>query len=74
MVSATHLCNTSAFAETAQRIVQDRNARGDDRVGYWYYDDPALDHLGCDWHPSAQDHRIISGLLDDYLATLPLRW
>ncbi|MFD0391994.1 hypothetical protein ACFQ3Z_01445 [Streptomyces nogalater] len=24
---------------------------GDDRVGYWYYDDPGLDRLGCDWHP-----------------------
>ncbi|WDM11171.1 acetylxylan esterase [Streptomyces lavenduligriseus] len=73
VVSATAVSGT-AFADTAQAIVRDRNARGDDRVGYWYYDDPGLDHLGCDWHPSLQDHRIISGLLDRYLATVPLDW
>jgi lysophospholipase L1-like esterase len=73
VVSATNL-GSSPFAETVEGIARARNARGDDRIGYWYYDDPALDHLGCDWHPSAQDHRIISGLLDAYLATLPLCW
>ena len=73
VVSAANLAS-SPFARTAERIVRTRNAEGDGRVGYWYYDDPALDHLGCDWHPSAQDHRIISGLLDDHLAALPLRW
>lgn len=74
VVSATYVANTAAFAETALRIVQARNRRGDSRVRYWYYDGPGLDYLGCDWHPSFHDHRIISGLLDDYLATLPLRW
>ncbi|MET9440641.1 SGNH/GDSL hydrolase family protein [Streptomyces sp. NPDC006610] len=73
VVSATAVSGT-AFADTARDIVTDRNARGDDRVGYWYYDDPGLDRLGCDWHPSLRDHRIISGLLDQYLATLPLDW
>ncbi|MEU0744189.1 SGNH/GDSL hydrolase family protein [Streptomyces sp. NPDC006134] len=73
VVSAT-LVSGTAFADTARGIVRDRNARGDDRVGYWYYDDPGLDRLGCDWHPSLRDHRIISGLLDRYLATLPLDW
>ncbi|MEU9576443.1 SGNH/GDSL hydrolase family protein [Streptomyces chilikensis] len=73
VVSATSVSGT-AFAETTRGIVRDRNARGDDRVGHWYYDDPALDRLGCDWHPSLHDHRIISGLLDRYLATLPLDW
>ncbi|CAM5652945.1 Acetylxylan esterase / glucomannan deacetylase [Streptomyces alboniger] len=74
VVSATHLWNTTAFADATLRIVQQRNRRGDSRVRHWYYDDPGLDHLGCDWHPSLSDHRIISGLLDDHLATLPLRW
>ncbi|GAA2432765.1 SGNH/GDSL hydrolase family protein [Streptomyces glaucus] len=73
VVSATLVAGT-AFADTARDIVRDRNARGDDRVGYWYYDDPGLDRLGCDWHPSLHDHRIISGLLDQHLATLPLDW
>ncbi len=74
VVSATLLSNTTTFADTAQRIVQDRNQQGDDQIRYWYYDDPALDRLGCDWHPSAHDDRIISGLLNDYLAALPLSW
>lgn len=74
LVSATSLPGSTVFAETVERIARTRNTRGDDRVGHWYYDDPALDHLGCDWHPSAADHRIISGLLDDRLAALPLCW
>ncbi len=74
VVSATPSGSTAAFAEATQRIAQKRNAQGDARIGNWYYDDPALDRLGCDWHPSLHDHRIISGLLDDYLATLPLTW
>ncbi|MFD7919288.1 SGNH/GDSL hydrolase family protein [Streptomyces sp. NPDC059740] len=74
VVSATAVASTTVFADTAQRVVRTRNAQGDSRVGYWYYDDPGLDRLGCDWHPSAHDHRIISGLLDQYLATLPLDW
>ncbi|MDT0347431.1 SGNH/GDSL hydrolase family protein [Streptomyces litchfieldiae] len=65
---------STAFADTVQRVAQGRNQQGDDRVGYWYFGDAALDHLGCDWHPSARDHRIISGLLNDYLARLPLNW
>ncbi|MFF4028886.1 SGNH/GDSL hydrolase family protein [Streptomyces sviceus] len=73
VVSATDL-GSSPFAETVEGIARARNARGDERVGHWYYADPALDHLGCDWHPSARDHRLISGLLDDHLATLPLCW
>ncbi|MFI0538059.1 SGNH/GDSL hydrolase family protein [Streptomyces sp. WSLK1-3] len=73
VVSATAL-GAGPFAETVEGIARTRNARGDERVAHWYYDDPALDHLGCDWHPSAADHRVISGLLDQYLASLPLRW
>ncbi|MDX2824842.1 SGNH/GDSL hydrolase family protein [Streptomyces ipomoeae] len=74
VVGATRVGSTNAFAQTAERIARTRNGQGDHRVGYWYYGDADLDHLGCDWHPSARDHRIISGLLTDYLATLPLRW
>lgn len=74
VVSATKASDTATFAQAAQQVVRDRNARGDERVGYWYYDDPSLDHLGCDWHPSAHDDRVISGLLDSYLATLRLDW
>ncbi|MDQ0791784.1 SGNH/GDSL hydrolase family protein [Streptomyces sp. B1I3] len=74
VVSATPVSGTTAFADTAQNIVRDRKTQGDNRIGYWYYDDPGLDRLGCDWHPSLHDHQIISGLLDQYLATLPLHW
>lgn len=74
VVAAAHLWNTTAFADATLRIVEERCRRGDHRVSRWFYDDPGLDHLGCDWHPSLHDHRIISGLLDDHLAGLPLRW
>lgn len=73
LVSATRLDGTP-FAGIVERIARTRTTRGDDRTGYWYYDDPALDRLGCDWHPSAHDHRIISAHLDERLAALPLRW
>jgi hypothetical protein len=74
VVSATLLSNTTLFRDTAQRIVADRNARGDSRIRFWYYDDPNLDRLGCDFHPSAHDDRIISGLLNNFIGTLPLSW
>jgi hypothetical protein len=74
VVSATLLSNTTLFADSAQQIVRDRNNRGDSRVAYWYYDDPNLDRLGCDFHPSAHDDRIISGLLNNFITTLPLTW
>ena len=74
VVSATLLSNTTLFAQTAQQIVQDRNNQGDSLVRYWYYDDPSLDRLGCDWHPSVHDDQVISGLLNTYIATLPLSW
>ncbi|NEY35140.1 acetylxylan esterase [Streptomyces sp. PRKS01-65] len=73
VASATPVAGT-AFADTVRTIVGTRNARGDDRISYWYYDDPRLNRLGCDWHPSLQDHQIISGLLDQHLAALPLDW
>jgi lysophospholipase L1-like esterase len=74
VVSATLLSNTTLFRDTAQQIVADRNARGDSRIRFWYYDDPNLDRLGCDFHPSVHDDRIISGLLNNFIGTLPLTW
>ncbi|MFD0823035.1 SGNH/GDSL hydrolase family protein, partial [Micromonospora zhanjiangensis] len=74
VLSATAVGDSPVFADAVRRAVRERNARGDDRVRYWYYDDPGLDRLGCDWHPSLHDHRIIADQLDSYLATLPLAW
>jgi hypothetical protein len=74
VVSATSLSNTTVFTDITRQIVRTRNRQGDPRVRHWYYDGAGLDYLGCDWHPSVHDHRIISGLLTDYLSALPLRW
>jgi lysophospholipase L1-like esterase len=74
VVSATYVYNTTVFAEAARQIVQERNDRGDSRVRYWYYDSAGLDYGGCHWHPSLHDHQLIADRLNDYLATLPLRW
>ncbi|AXX30861.1 cellulose binding domain-containing protein [Actinosynnema pretiosum subsp. pretiosum] len=65
---------SNLFAQTAQQVVTDRNAQGDTRVRFWNHDDPRLDRLGCDWHYSTADHRLLSTLLTDYIATLPLTW
>jgi len=74
VVSTTDVYNTTALADTAQQIVQERNSRGDSRIRYWHYGEAGLDYGGCHWHPSARDHQVIADELDDYVATLPLRW
>ncbi|MFC6086458.1 SGNH/GDSL hydrolase family protein [Sphaerisporangium aureirubrum] len=74
VVAATYVYNTTALADAAQRIVQERNARGDDRIRYWYYEETGLDYLGCHYHPSFHDHQIIAERLGAYIAALPLRW
>jgi lysophospholipase L1-like esterase len=74
VVSATYVYNTTALAEAAQQIVEERNSQGDARVHYWYYDSTGLDYNGCDWHPSAHDHELIAARLLDYLAALPRLW
>ncbi|MGW0519174.1 SGNH/GDSL hydrolase family protein [Crossiella sp. NPDC003009] len=74
VVSATAVSSTTTFADATQQVVQERNRKGDNRIRHWFYNDPALDRLGCDWHFSQHDHRLISGLLTNYLATLPLGW
>ncbi len=74
VVSATYVYNSTMMAELAQRIVQERNSAGDSRIRYWYYSEAGLDYLGCHFHPSAHDHEVVAGRLDDFIATLPLRW
>ncbi|MEV6237601.1 SGNH/GDSL hydrolase family protein [Lentzea sp. NPDC051838] len=61
---------SGTFADAVRQIVQERK----DRVRYWNYSDPALDRLGCDWHFSARDHRLIAGKLGAYLSGLPIAW
>ncbi|WP_157548336.1 cellulose binding domain-containing protein, partial [Micromonospora sp. ATCC 39149] len=65
---------TSLFGTLAQQVVQDREAAGDDGVRYWYLDDAGLDLLGCHWHYSAADDRLIADRLGDFVATLGLDW
>ncbi|MCP2245956.1 GDSL-like Lipase/Acylhydrolase family protein [Lentzea aerocolonigenes] len=65
---------SGAFADAARQVVQDRTNQGDSRVRYWNFADSALDLLGCDWHFSARDHRLIATKLGDYLAGLSLGW
>jgi lysophospholipase L1-like esterase len=72
VVSATHMSNTTVFAEVTRQIVQERNDRGDSRVRHWYYD--GLDYLGCHWHPSLRDHQLVADQLTSFLGTLRLRW
>ncbi|WP_374100587.1 SGNH/GDSL hydrolase family protein [Streptomyces sp. 7-21] len=74
VVSATHVDGSGRFADAADAIVRERRQAGDDRVHFWYYDDPRLDRMGCDWHPSRADHEIIADLLDGFLATIPIDW
>ena len=61
-------------ADATTRIVRERNRRGDDRVRHFFFGDAALDLLGCDWHPSLNDHRTLANLLTEFVARLPLRW
>ncbi|GAA0961149.1 SGNH/GDSL hydrolase family protein [Virgisporangium aurantiacum] len=74
VVSATYVYNTTALADAAQQVVAERNARGDDRVRYWYYGNEGLDYGGCDWHPSRADHEVIANRLTEFVDTLQLRW
>lgn len=74
VVSATYVSDAPVFAEIAEQIVGERNAQGDSRVRYWYYDSAGLDYGGCHWHPSLADHRVIADRLGEFIATLPLRW
>ncbi|GAA5785589.1 carbohydrate-binding protein [Chitiniphilus shinanonensis] len=68
IVSATALYQTTALADTAQAVVAEAQAQGDARVVYFYYD--GLDGMGCQWHPSVNDHRAISGKLINLIDSL----
>ncbi|MFK4272926.1 SGNH/GDSL hydrolase family protein [Streptomyces milbemycinicus] len=57
---------TGQFAGHVQQVVKARNDAGDSRVRYWSLDDSGLDFLGCDWHYSAHDDRLISDRLTSF--------
>ncbi|MDF3144546.1 MULTISPECIES: GDSL-type esterase/lipase family protein [unclassified Streptomyces] len=62
------------YAGHVQQVVKTRNDAGDSRVRYWFLDDSGLDFLGCDWHYSAQDDRLIADRLTSFIAGLPTGW
>ena len=47
-------------------------ANGDSRVYYFYYD--GMTGMGCQWHPSASDHQMISQKLRTFIDGLPNAW
>ncbi|WP_107083859.1 RICIN domain-containing protein [Streptomyces viridochromogenes] len=62
------------YAGHVQQVVKARNEAGDKRVRYWFLDDSGLDFLGCDWHYSARDDRLIADRLTSFLDGLPTGW
>ncbi|WTP27782.1 RICIN domain-containing protein [Streptomyces sp. NBC_00203] len=62
------------YAEHVQQVVKARNDAGDSRVRSWSLDDSGLDFLGCDWHYSAHDDRLIADRLTSFIAGLPTGW
>ncbi|MFI9816374.1 cellulose binding domain-containing protein [Saccharothrix variisporea] len=64
---------SGTLPNAARQVVADRNAQGDSKVRFWGYEG-SLDLLGCDWHFSARDHRVLSGSLVDYVSRLGLAW
>ncbi|MFD3621276.1 RICIN domain-containing protein [Streptomyces sp. NPDC058676] len=62
------------YAGHVQEVVKTRNDAGDSRVRYWFLDDSGLDFLGCDWHYSARDDRLIADRLTSFVAGLPTVW
>ncbi|MEX3106146.1 SGNH/GDSL hydrolase family protein [Streptomyces sp. ST1015] len=62
------------YAAQVQQVVRARNDAGDSRVRYWFLDDAGLDFLGCDWHYSAHDDRLIADRLTPFLSGLPTGW
>ncbi|GAA3808589.1 hypothetical protein GCM10022403_048380 [Streptomyces coacervatus] len=62
------------YAAHVQQVVKARNDAGDSRVRYWFLDDTGLDFLGCDWHYSAHDDRLIADRLTSFIAGLPTGW
>ncbi|MGW2283427.1 RICIN domain-containing protein [Streptomyces phaeochromogenes] len=65
---------TGQYAGHVQQVVRTRNYVGDSRGRYWFLDDSGLDFLGCDWHYSARDDRVVSDRLTSFIAGLPTGW
>ena len=65
---------TGTLADSARRIVRERNGRGDQRIAFWSWSGAGLDYSGCDGHPSRHDHEVIAERLVDRLGTLPISW
>jgi hypothetical protein len=74
VASATYVHTGTAMSDNVSQVVSEFNAAGDANVRYWYYPNTGFDNLGCDWHPSANDHKLIAANLLDYLGKLPLGW
>ncbi len=72
IVSVTYLWDTTDFTTSAQRVVDEVNASGDANVHLFYYD--GLSGTGCQWHPSASDHQLISQKLRTFIDGLPGVW
>ncbi|GLY04138.1 SGNH/GDSL hydrolase family protein [Actinoplanes sp. NBRC 101535] len=66
------LTHPTLNATLTDAITQVAAASGDPRVQAFHYDNAALglDLMGCDWHPSARDHRLIADALTAHLRTL----
>ncbi|MEV0174141.1 RICIN domain-containing protein [Streptomyces sp. NPDC050803] len=62
------------YADDVQQIVKARNDSGDSGVRSWFLDHSGLDFLGCDWHYSAHDDRVISDRLTSFITGLPMNW
>ncbi|MGW0547878.1 SGNH/GDSL hydrolase family protein [Streptomyces altiplanensis] len=62
------------FADQVQQVVEAREDAGDSKVRHWVLDSAGLDFLGCHWHYSAHDDRVISDRLTSFISGLPMGW
>ncbi|BFV55088.1 hypothetical protein KCMC57_up01920 [Kitasatospora sp. CMC57] len=62
------------YADHVQQVVKARNDAGDGGVRAWALDSSGLDFLGCDWHYSAHDDRLIADRLTSFISGLPTGW
>ncbi|WP_162143289.1 carbohydrate-binding protein [Chitinilyticum aquatile] len=72
VLSATALWQADDFIPSVQEIVSERKAAGDQRVVYFGFG--GLDFMGCQWHPSVQDHQSIAAQLQTVLDGSGLSW
>jgi len=71
-----YLHNTTDLADAVQQVARTRVSHGDRNIKVLYYGDNALglDHLGCDWHPSLHDDRLLAGALTSFISSLAPAW